>query len=865
VLDTRYAVNSTSTESTVFALDTRVVDGLSNESSSGTFVLDTGVVPIASITISAPSSLAAGSSASYLAIGRFPSGSTIDLTSVCKWLGYGTLPSGVRLAGNTLTADEAATEGVANFVAQYTNSLGQITSAPMQVVVGGGWVPTIDGASARYTPGTPRGFWLLNASASVAGTAPEPLTWSWKLDGNVVGTGRSLVNVLFPSDSTAKGQHEMVLSVTDATGFIKPVTRDVAFNVPAANEPASTRPPSDPEQNNTVYGRDGHPFAFDLSRIETGFLLITHGLNDSGSNVSLRTMAESIEFRLAHDSKPKPNIAIYDWKRNADPHTAVDWQFSLRRGIEYNIRGVPWIGKEVAQLVSSVYDFRLIEPLAKSQGLTLGAWLLHQIRAGNIDPRQPIHLIGHSAGGFVVGEAASYLKDSGYIVDLVTMLDTPDPMDRHFDYLPNPGYVERYISSVLGIVKSYNSVGEHQVTVDSWLADAKVGSGIILNSRVWDPTNVDGSSMQPSTYYRREVFLEAYLRYRGGDILKAHDSAYNVYTTDTVSPFGFSAGTGFMHSPFIGGPKANRTGWPKANTALGPTTAALTPNLTKNSRNSQLTLNITSPPQLGLIVNFQTFGSVSSITNGYQITEGDNAGIFAPTTFSYGALKLRFKYWFSSPGDGDFLVVRIGDSAARYIGDDNELTEDGFVTAEIPLGAFANTSENLIFTLVSRGNPNAVIQIKDIEIVESDDPDGDGLTTAQELALGTDPLRADTDGDGVSDYDEVNLYHTNPLMADTDSDGVSDADELVASSDPNDPSSTFKIATITKPSPGVFALTWSGVTGRNYRVLRSNEPGFTNYTVIGSGIAGQQPFTSFTDYTLGATTASMFYKVEVEQ
>ena len=31
------------------------------------------------------------------------------------------------------------------------------------------------------------------------------------------------------------------------------------------------------------------------------------------------------------------------------------------------------------------------------------------------------------------------------------------------------------------------------------------------------------------------------------------------------------------------------------------------------------------------------------------------------------------------------------------------------------------------------------------------DPDGDGLTNNQELALGTDPANPDTDGDGISD------------------------------------------------------------------------------------------------------------------
>lgn len=37
------------------------------------------------------------------------------------------------------------------------------------------------------------------------------------------------------------------------------------------------------------------------------------------------------------------------------------------------------------------------------------------------------------------------------------------------------------------------------------------------------------------------------------------------------------------------------------------------------------------------------------------------------------------------------------------------------------------------------------------------DPDGDGLTTRQEMMLGTDPFNADTDGDGIADGVEVNL------------------------------------------------------------------------------------------------------------
>lgn len=58
------------------------------------------------------------------------------------------------------------------------------------------------------------------------------------------------------------------------------------------------------------------------------------------------------------------------------------------------------------------------------------------------------------------------------------------------------------------------------------------------------------------------------------------------------------------------------------------------------------------------------------------------------------------------------------------------------------------------------------------------DQDSDGLTDAQELAIGTSPYDADTDDDGVSDGAEVGRYGTNPLLADTDGDGLEDGTEL---------------------------------------------------------------------------------------
>lgn len=58
------------------------------------------------------------------------------------------------------------------------------------------------------------------------------------------------------------------------------------------------------------------------------------------------------------------------------------------------------------------------------------------------------------------------------------------------------------------------------------------------------------------------------------------------------------------------------------------------------------------------------------------------------------------------------------------------------------------------------------------------DADGDGLTNAEELLLGTDPDSADSDGDTLTDGAEVLVHGTNPLSPDSDGDTLGDAAEI---------------------------------------------------------------------------------------
>jgi Tol biopolymer transport system component len=64
------------------------------------------------------------------------------------------------------------------------------------------------------------------------------------------------------------------------------------------------------------------------------------------------------------------------------------------------------------------------------------------------------------------------------------------------------------------------------------------------------------------------------------------------------------------------------------------------------------------------------------------------------------------------------------------------------------------------------------------------DNDGDGLTNAQEWELGTDPYNPDSDGDELSDGEEVLEVRTNPLDPDSDADGLSDGREAPSCTDP---------------------------------------------------------------------------------
>ncbi|MFP6584841.1 MAG: hypothetical protein VCD00_20070, partial [Candidatus Hydrogenedentota bacterium] len=64
------------------------------------------------------------------------------------------------------------------------------------------------------------------------------------------------------------------------------------------------------------------------------------------------------------------------------------------------------------------------------------------------------------------------------------------------------------------------------------------------------------------------------------------------------------------------------------------------------------------------------------------------------------------------------------------------------------------------------------------------DRDEDGLYNGDETTHGSDPANADSDGDGLSDGDEVYVYFTEPDNVDSDGDGIDDNIEVDIGTDP---------------------------------------------------------------------------------
>ncbi len=117
-----------------------------------------------------------------------------------------------------------------------------------------------------------------------------------------------------------------------------------------------------------------------------------------------------------------------------------------------------------------------------------------------------------------------------------------------------------------------------------------------------------------------------------------------------------------------------------------------------------------------------------------------------------------------------------------------------------------------------------------------EDPDNDTLTNEREESLETNPFSADTDGDSLTDGEEVKEYNTDPTLEDTDRDGLTDAEEIEIGTDPlvadsdgdgiidgNETHSTTTIDNKTGTRVTVNATGYNGVSIQNISIEEDTE------------------------------------------
>lgn len=141
-----------------------------------------------------------------------------------------------------------------------------------------------------------------------------------------------------------------------------------------------------------------------------------------------------------------------------------------------------------------------------------------------------------------------------------------------------------------------------------------------------------------------------------------------------------------------------------------------------------------------------------------------------------GALEISSVASFGEDANGELYIVDLGDGEIfKIVGTDPDTDGDGLTDAEeVLLGTNPNDTDSDDDGL-NDGDEENVIGTDPLD----SDSDDDGLNDGDEMTVhGSDPLVADTDGDGLNDGNEVNTHGSDPTKTDTDNDGLGDFDEV---------------------------------------------------------------------------------------
>jgi len=150
-------------------------------------------------------------------------------------------------------------------------------------------------------------------------------------------------------------------------------------------------------------------------------------------------------------------------------------------------------------------------------------------------------------------------------------------------------------------------------------------------------------------------------------------------------------------------------------------------------------------------------------------------------------------------------------------------------------------------------------EIRALYSFEWTDTDTDGLSDYEEVNIThTDPNKKDTDGDRLSDYKEVRDYLTDPLKSDTDGDGYNDNAEVYAGKNPRDPNE-HPAATLS----AFVAIELEFITKANTTYYIQSSPDLKTWTnfegpITGDGDVWKKVYTT-------RETEKLYYRVELAE
>lgn len=822
-----------------FPVDLRMKGGVGS-TGSAEFVLNTMANAVDSLVIevSPPASVVAGRWVELTASAHFSGAAGVrNVSAAAHWYVIGNAPAGTRFEKNHLFPGDVSVPTVIRVVASYLFPSGGRQTESVAITILPAPLPykVVTAYSLVGPPALTDYLLSCNAVTSSPEGAALAANVHWDLDQD--GTFDDHDGFLASQKYAAGKSVRIGVRAEWPQAGAAPQVASSYFWVTMAKSPVTGEPPSGialDALNGHFLDNEGMPTTPLASRKATGLIVLTHGLTGAGTNRWLIDMHDAIAARL---SAAPPNMVIYDWNEMADPGSN-DGYTGLQSILDALVK---------------------IRPNGAAQGVMLADWIDRQHALGTVDKTAKIHLIGHSAGGFVVGEAARILNQRGYGHIQITMLDTPLPYHQHI----KPQWrTERYISSFAGgnpqsglEVGSLNAASkqvgsnverfEYQGDRLSWEMGVftSLGQGPVASIAM--KRQDGGLYSQDEKYFRKVIDPKAYGLI---NFIDQHSAAHQYYlATISSEEQGKShwkndaLGDGFNQSFLV-------------NDAVFQTS----PQMMRAQQNDTAQIPVANvPPMEG----FSTFGDVEQTGSVARVTEAANAGIFKGMTLPVGAATLQLQLQVITPGDGDFVSVHWNDGDALAIIPETSLAYDAPLLHEIDITGLGGQTGTLTFKLMSRGVANSVVRFSEIRILESDDVDSDGLTNAEEAIASSDVFDSDTDGDGIADGDEVHTHGTDPLRADSDGDGQNDAAELAAGTNPLMNGSSLRVTTVAKTALG-FMLQWTGVVGKSYRVVRSQELGTFNQDFLKAGLVGVNGLMSYTDPNPPPQRA--FYWVEVE-